>query len=79
MGQMRQKMMEDIQLHGLARSTRKTYIHVLKQVSRHFWKPSPASAGFSTCFAQTVYQGEILWSMAFQQSRLSRQSSMLFG
>lgn len=38
MGQLRQKMMEDMQLHGLARSTRKTYILMLKQAARHFWK-----------------------------------------
>lgn len=42
MGQLRKKMMEDMQLHGLARSTRKTYIHVLKQAARHFWKPPDA-------------------------------------
>ncbi len=41
MGQLRQKMMEDMQLHGLARTTRKTYIGVLRQAAKYFWK-SPA-------------------------------------
>ena len=41
MGQLSQKMMEDMQLRGLARTTRKTYINVLRQVAKNFWK-SPA-------------------------------------
>ena len=41
MGELRQKMDEDMQLQGLARKTRKTYIYVLRQAARHFWK-SPA-------------------------------------
>lgn len=41
MGELRQKMKEDMQLRGLARTTRKTYIYVLRQAAKHFWK-SPA-------------------------------------
>ncbi|RUM45183.1 MAG: hypothetical protein DSY80_03640 [Desulfocapsa sp.] len=41
MGELRQKFNEDMQLHGLAPSTRESYTGVLLQASRHFWR-SPA-------------------------------------
>ena len=38
MGELRQRMNEDMKLHGLARKTQKTYICVLRQASKNFWK-----------------------------------------
>ncbi len=35
---LRQKMMEDLQLHGLSGRTQETYIREVQQLAEHYWK-----------------------------------------